>query len=114
MKSELGGNCTVWAHNPTTLDNEGPVMIAVTYYRSKDPKICPTGPDDQDVNFALMDSKMCKDKLNKLVNKCSMPEKTKNGSAAEYPVLGGTIWLNCMQFTMVGIKSQYKPEIIWH
>lgn len=102
------GTCMDWQHPGVTLDFGGPVMISVTYDSN-----CPSAEKPQPVDFGAVGAQGCKNSLQAVIDSCSFPPKLRNNWAQGTPVVGGTIWVDCMVYTIVGIRKADKPNPIW-
>ncbi|KAK5104455.1 hypothetical protein LTS08_002344 [Lithohypha guttulata] len=104
---EENGECAMYEHKPVAA-NEATVVFAVTY-KANSPKC---GEEhNKSTNYVDMGRKKCKEKLNKnLINKCKFDKKPKQDSNVykSFPVLGGTYWDGCMQYTIVAVKNPPK------
>lgn len=102
------GQCTFWEHPWTTLDTWGPVMVSVSYDNT-----CPMGQGSKPMDFGAAGADNCKKSLNTIVDKCSFPKNMQKQWAEYDPTVGGTFWLDCMIYTIIGIKQADKPRVIW-
>lgn len=107
--AEENGQCSHWEYY-IQAPCSSVVVFSVTY-RTGSPLCSPTQTNEP-TDYKIMKFENCKKKLmDNLINPCSMKKKDVIGNLKVFPVIGGTFFDGCMQYTMVARKN--PPEVVW-